>query len=150
MPKVTPEEAFNNYHFEEAANLLETEIQQLKRRRRDTHEQEQMLAQVNKFRLMLQATEKVIIIDSVVVKKDRVFGNLQLSDECGTIQVKMDRQGQEVDSLGTSFENQLGNKQIYAQPNAQGKLRLYEKNKVGNEWNEGTLLKGWRKMKTMC
>lgn len=142
LPDVNPVEAISEYKFADAENYLVLAIQQLQKKQQPTIQEEALLETARKGRIKLQATEQVMFIDSLVLPKAEVLNAIKISPECGSIHplnsiIKGDK------SLNSYFQNQLGDKRMYAQPNKNGKLRLVESLLIANEWSAPTQLKGF-------
>ena len=142
LPDVNPIEAISEYKFADAENYLVKAIQQLQKKNQPTIQEEELLETARKGRIKLQATEQVMIIDSLVMPKAEVLNAIKISSECGSIHplntiIKDDK------SFSSYFQNQLGDKRMYAQPNKNGKLRLVESLLIANEWSAPTPLKGF-------
>ena len=142
LPEINPVEAISEYKFADAENYLVKAIQQLQKKQQPTIQEEELLEIARKGRIKLQATEQVMIIDSLVMPKKEVLNAIKISSECGSIHplnsiVKEDK------SFSSYFQNQLGDKRMYAQPNKNGKLRLVESLLIANEWSVPTPLKGF-------
>lgn len=142
LPEINPVEAISEYKFSDAENYLVTAIQQLQKKKQPTIQEEELLETARKGRIKLQATEQVMIIDSLVLPKAEILNAIKISSECGSIQ-PMSNIIENDKSLNCYFQNQLGDKRIYAQPNANGKLRLVESILVANEWSAPIPLKGF-------
>ena len=142
LPDVNPVEAINEYKFKDAENYLVRAIEQLQRKKQPTIHEEELLETARKGRIKLQATEQVMIIDSLVLPRAEVLNAIKISSECGSIHpLNTLIKG---DSTNSSyFQNQLGDKRMYAMPNKQGKLRLVESLLIANEWSVPTPLKGF-------
>lgn len=141
LPDVNPIEAISEYKFADAENYLVKAIQQLQKKNQPTIQEEELLETARKGRIKLQATEQVMLIDSLVMPKAEVLNAIKISSECGSIHplnkiIKDDK------SFSSYFQNQLGDKRMYAQPNKNGKLRLVESLLIANEWSAPTPLKG--------
>lgn len=142
LPDINPVEAISEYRFADAENYLVLAIQQLQKKQQPTIQEEELLETARKGRIKLQATEQVMIIDSLVLPKAEVLNAIKISPECGSIHplksiIKEDK------SFSSYFQNQLGDKRMYAQPNKNGKLRLVESLLIANEWSVPTPLKGF-------
>lgn len=142
LPEINPIEAISEYKFADAENYLVLAIQQLQKKQQPTIQEEELLETARKGRIKLQATEQVMIIDSLVMPKKEVLNAIKISSECGSIHplnsiIKEDK------SLSSYFQNQLGDKRMYAQPNKNGKLRLVESLLIANEWSVPIPLKGF-------
>lgn len=141
-PSITPQEAMELYDFEKAQEILEKEIERLTKKRQPTEELEALLELAQMREAVLQATEKVIIIDSLVIPKAELLANLRLGKENGTI-CTSDQYFKEGGSPECYvFRNQLGNQVIYAQTDKNGTPFLYQSNLLGRNWSEPEKLKG--------
>lgn len=102
------------------------------------------MARQENYERKLQVTERVIFIDSMLLKKEEVMDMLYLGNENGSVasyakffNVK------EKDTLDcTLFRSQLGDKIIYAQPDTAAVLHLYASEMIGQKWCEPVLLPG--------
>ena len=142
LPDVNPVQAISEYKFKEAEDYLVLAIEKLKRKNEPTIQEEALLETARKGRIKLQATEQVIIIDSLVLPKAQVLDAIKISSECGSIH-RLSSLIKEDKSDNSYFQNQLGDKRMYALPNKQGKLRLVESLLIANEWSTPTPLKGF-------
>ena len=142
LPDINPVEAISEYRFEEAENYLVTTIQQLQKKKQPAIREEELLETARKGRIKLQATEQVMIIDSLVLPKTEVLNAIKISSECGSIH-PLNNIIKEDSSLCSYFQNQLGDKRIYSQPDKKGSLRLVESLLIANEWSAPTPLKGF-------
>ena len=77
--------AMDEYDFDTATDLLEKEIARLQKRRKPTEEAEQLLTEVQRYAGKLEATERVVFVDSVVVDKDKLLSQYPLSGESGSL-----------------------------------------------------------------
>ena len=142
LPEINPVEAISEYKFADAENYLVLAIQQLQKKQQPTIQEEELLETARKGRIKLQATELVMIIDSLVMPKKEVLNAIKISSECGSIH-PLNSIIKENKSFSSYFQNQLGDKRMYAQPNKNGKLRLVESLLIANEWSVPTPLKGF-------
>ena len=142
LPEINPVEAISEYKFADAENYLVLAIQQLQKKQQPTIQEEELLETARKGRIKLQATEQVMIIDSLVMPKKEVLNAIKISSECGSIH-PLNSIIKENKSFSSYFQNQLGDKRMYAQPNKNGKLRLVESLLIANEWSVPTPLKGF-------
>ena len=142
LPNINPVEAIRDYKFADAEKYLIQNIEQLQRKKQPTIQEEALLETARKGRIKLQATEQVMIIDSLVLPKAEVLKAIKISSECGNI-YPLSSIISDDKSQSSYFQNQLGDKRMYAQPNAKGKLRLVESLLIANEWSAPTLLKGF-------
>ena len=142
LPDINPIEAINEYKFADAENYLVLAIQNLQKRQQPTIQEEELLETARKGRIKLQATEQVVFIDSLVLPKADALNAIKISSECGNIH-PLNALFKEDKSNSSYFQNQLGDKRIFAQPNKDGKLRLMESLLTANEWSSPTPLKGF-------
>lgn len=142
VPEINPVEAISEYRFTEAEDYLMSAIQQLQKKKQPAIREEELLETARKGRIKLQATEQVMIIDSLVLPKTEVLNAIKISSECGSIH-PLSNIIKEDSSLCSYFQNQLGDKRMYAQPDKNGRLRLVESQLIANEWSAPTPLKGF-------
>lgn len=140
--EINPVEAISEYRFTEAEDYLMSAIQQLQKKKQAAIREEELLETARKGRIKLQATEQVMIIDSLVLPKTEVLNAIKISSECGSIH-PLSNIIKEDSSLCSYFQNQLGDKRMYAQPDKNGRLRLVESQLIANEWSAPTPLKGF-------
>ena len=76
---------------------------------------------------MLQATQRLLIIDSIVVAKDSFIDYIPLPPECGSIKRT---------KYGYQFVNEIGDKMFYSICDTMGSARVYSKIKEGDEWGD--------------
>ena len=132
--KATAEDYINQYQFDQAEELLNQDIKRLKRRRQPTTAEEEQLQKVEKMRSMMRATERLTVIDSLVVDKKTFLDHIRLSEESGTLHTYAAFFNR-TDSNGcTVYRSELGNKIYFAQPDEQQILRLYTSDLVGGKW----------------
>ena len=142
LPDINPVEAINEYKFADAEKYLVIAIENLQKKQQPTIHEEELLEIARKGRIKLQATEQVMIIDSLVIPKAEVLNAIKISSECGSIH-PLNTIFKDDKSFSSYFQNQLGDKRMFAQPNKQGKLRLVESLLTANEWGTPTPLKGF-------
>lgn len=134
--------AIADYRFEEAEGILTSEITALKRKRKPTTEAELLLEQARVGRQKLSATERIVVIDSVVVGRNEAMQAIALSRENGRIGLYATTY-HVADSLGcTLYENDLGNRRIVAVPASDGVTLLAVSDLIGNSWTAPTPLAG--------
>lgn len=94
---------------------------------------------------MLEATEKVIIIDSMVVEKANVASAISLDNSCGNILVEQEVKqmiGLKDLPLGYGYSNNFADHIIFSQKIADGKSELMTTNLFGNNWSTPQALEG--------
>lgn len=142
LTDINPAEAINDYKFKDAEKFILLAIEKLQKKQQSTIREEELLETARKGRIKLQATEQVMIIDSLVLPKDQVLQVINISPECGSIH-PLNTLSEDMGSFGSYFQNELGDKRLFAQPNHDGKLRLVESLFIDNEWSTPSPLKGF-------
>lgn len=89
------------------------------------------------FENMLENTQRVFFIDSVVVDKDNFIQHIPLPHECGTISSQ-----QEGENMIAAYLNEFGNKMYYSVRDTMGNASIYTKDKLGNDWSKPMGLTG--------
>ena len=69
------------YNFEAAIEMLEEDIALKTKRKKPTEEQENLLTLAHRNLGKLMATERITIIDSIIVDKQNVLSHIHLSNE---------------------------------------------------------------------
>ena len=135
-------QAVELYQFDRADSLLRAEQQNLKKRRRSNADIDRLLEQIQHSRILLHATERVTIIDSLVCDRNQVLQTIKMSKDAGRLDTYA-RTFQVADSMGcTIFENELANKRYISVPAPDGTLRLATSDRIGQDWSEPILLEG--------
>lgn len=89
---------------------------------------------------MREMSQQVIFIDSIVVDKEHILPQLQLSSEAGSLINGTERNG--LPGNDYAFVNEMGNKIYFSQSDIMGRQRLYTSDKLGNTWDNATPLQG--------
>ena len=89
------------------------------------------------FENMLENTQRVFFIDSMVVDKDNFIQHIPLPRECGTISSQ-----QEGENTIAAYLNEFGNKMYYSVRDTMGNASIYTKDKLGNDWSKPMGLTG--------
>lgn len=125
IPPITVEEAIGNYDFHMAESLLNQQLATLKKKKQPTLEVEEKLAWLRKAQIKLNAVERTVFIDSLVVPRTEALKHIRLNAECGSLDTYA-HYFQRPDSMGcTVFCPQMGDQVFYAKPNHEGYLNLY-------------------------
>jgi len=124
------------YRFNEAANIWEEYIALQKKQKNDPTESEKMLEQARNLNRMLDKTEDVQVIDSIVILKDSFLEAYNLSEESGTLMPYNDffKDRQPVSS--TVYTNQKGSGIYYARPSQNGVYAIYSQAKLLDTWGD--------------
>ena len=134
------QQALASYDFESAEELLESEIAALKKKRQPTQQAEKMLRVAEMGRTKLHATERIVIIDSLVCDMAEVLRAIRLSHESGRIDTYASTYHTADNTGATLYENELANKRFLAMPS--NPLRLAFTDKLGDSWSSPVPLTG--------
>lgn len=127
---VTPEDLMNEYRFDEAITALTKKIDEEKKKKKSTVTLEAQLHQARMGAEMLSGTERITIIDSMVVDADAFLSAYRLSVGCGTLAplasiaptlVRNSTQG-----AMPAFLNDFGDRMVFADTDSAGLTKLYE------------------------
>lgn len=127
---VTPEDLMNEYRFDEAITALTKMIDEEKKKKNSTVTLEAQLHQARMGAEMLSGTERITIIDSMVVDADAFLSTYRLSVGCGTLAplasiaptlVRNSTQG-----AMPAFLNDFGDRMVFADTDSAGLTKLYE------------------------
>ncbi|MDY5086561.1 MAG: hypothetical protein SPE72_01500 [Alloprevotella sp.] len=127
---VTPEDLMNEYRFDEAITALTKKIDEEKKKKNSTVTLEAQLHQARMGAEMLSGTERITIIDSMVVDADAFLSAYRLSIGCGTLAplasiaptlVRNSTQG-----AMPAFLNDFGDRMVFADTDSAGLTKLYE------------------------
>ncbi len=133
--KPTVEEYMDHYQFDEAEELLNQDIKRLTRRRKPTTAEEEKLQALRKMRSVMQATERLTVIDSLVVDKKTFLDHIRLSEESGTLHPYAAFFNRPDTNGCTVYRSEIGNKIYFSQPDQNHRLRLYTSDLVGGQWS---------------
>ena len=99
-------------------------------------------ANAQKLEQMVNATQKVVFIDSIVVDKQDFLSHYKLNPEAGSIYRFNDffRVNRQPNSY--AYVNELGNKSYYSVEDSLGNIRLFTSDYDGNRWSNPTALRG--------
>ena len=141
-------QAMAAYDFDRAEEALTTEINALKKKKQSTIHAEGLLRAAQQGRSKLHATERIVIIDSVVCAAGDALRTIRVSRENGRIDTYASTY-HTTDSLGAMiYENELANKRYLAipKPTSAGdslvSLCLAVSDKIGEQWSTPTPLSG--------
>ncbi len=138
----TAEQYIAQYRFDEAEELLDKQITTLRKKRQPTAREEQLLAVARKGAHMMNATEKVTFIDSVVTDKGAFLDALRISPESGQLFAYGAFFNREDKNGCTVYRSELGNKIYFSQPDRNGTLRLYTSDLIDKAWTSPQPLEG--------
>lgn len=116
------------YRFDEAVENYETHIEWLIEKGRDTEQADTELSELRKKVRMFKSVEKVVVIDSFVVGKERFLDAFKTSANSGKI--ILNETGN-----GTYYENEMGNKRILSEMR-DSLMQLFTQVKLLDGWHE--------------
>ena len=116
------------YRYDEAVENYETHIEWLNEKNRDTEQAEAELSELRKKARMFKSVEKVAVIDSFVIAKNKFLEAYKISSTSGNIQWNDE-------ANGTIYENEMGNKRILSE-RKDSLMQLYTQEKLLDGWGE--------------
>ncbi|MBR4923213.1 MAG: PD40 domain-containing protein [Bacteroidaceae bacterium] len=116
------------YRFDEAVENYETHIEWLVEKDRDTDQAEAELSELRKKVRMFKSVEKVAVIDSFVISKDRFLEAYKISATAGKLQLNDA-------GNGSIYENEMGNKRIISEMK-DSVMQLFTQIKLLDGWHE--------------
>ncbi len=143
---VDAETLIRTYRFDEAISSLQHQIATAKRQKKTTIQLEQALSRARLGAIMLSATEKVRIIDSLVVDRGSIpipqlrkgLGKLQAAQ---TLAAALGLAGKRVGEV--AYINDWGDRAYFAMADTTENLRLYVANRFGQKWGQPSPLPGF-------
>lgn len=91
---------------------------------------------------MLSGTEKITVIDSIVVDKKEFLSAYKLSEATGSLDYFSKFFGKDLAEQSTVYKTEFGDKIYYAQPDSANHLRLYTSDNMNGQWSKGMPLQG--------
>ena len=132
---------FRTYRFDESAEAYETYIDLLKKKKQDTESYEARLRLSTKAERMLENTEDVQIIDSVIVDKNHFLSAYKLTPESGTVQYFDDFfEGGNTPETSSIYINQRGDRIFYSMENNENGYDLFTMHKTLDGWVDEQIL----------
>lgn len=139
-------ELMEQYRWSEARTALESNLANLKRTKKPTTQVEADLRLVQRAQQMMEGTENVVFIDSLVVSRDAFLQAFPLSSDCGKVGRLGDlMKGVPADSPAatiTAYRNQLADIILYHTTDSTGVSKLCASSLIAGEWTAPTLLPG--------
>jgi hypothetical protein len=100
-------------------------------------EQVQPSAEDLLYENMLESTQRVFFIDSIVVDQNDFIRHIPLPKECGMLKTLNSEQ-----ETGYAFINEFGNKMYYSVEDTLGNSTLFTRDKLGEKWSNPIALSG--------
>ncbi len=133
------QQALELYDFETAEELLNKEITALKKKRKPTDHLDGLLRQARQGLSKLHATERIVVIDSIICPMGEALKTIRLSRESGRIDTYASSFHTRDNSDATIYENELGNKRYVSVPSS---LHLAVTDRIGDQWSDPVMLTG--------
>lgn len=115
------------YRFEEAQRLLSTSAHK-------NIAYQELLQQARLGARMLNATQDVIIIDSIVTDSENFLKAIPLNKESGVITTYNDFFKTDMQPNAYVYQNEMGNKCYYSSEDSTGKIALFTSDNIDNTW----------------
>jgi hypothetical protein len=131
---------FNEYRFDAAIQLLNNKVKLARKKKQSTALLEERIQKARIGQNMLQATEKVIFVDSFVVPKNDFLKTYRLSPSSGMLTTygevfPEDKDASSFLKSSPAYMNEFQDRLIYSYPDKQGNDKLFTCNKLGNKWS---------------
>ena len=127
---------YQTYRFDEAAEMMEEYIDLLTKKKQDTQAFEEKLSLAENAHRMMEKTEDVQIIDSIVVDKDDFLAAYTLSEESGTLTSFKDFFQTNEPVSSTVYMNQKGDKIYYAHATDNDRYCLFTQSRLMDKWGD--------------
>lgn len=128
------------YRFDEAAEMWDDYIALMEKKKEDTEAFEEELSRVEKMQRLLNNTENVQVIDSIVVDKDQILSTYFLSEDCGMLETYNHFFEAPQQVASTVYINAKGDQAYYARADGFGKFKLYTQSKLLDTWSDEKML----------
>ena len=141
----TIDSLINSYCFDKAINLIEADISRCENLGQTTKDLEKQHARALLGKNMLEAVEKVTIVDSFVVDKSQILKVIALDSNCGHIltpqQIKQEANLKQM-PIGMGFLNNFRDQVVFCQSGKGGVVSLVSSEKFGDKWSTPRPLAG--------
>lgn len=127
---------YQTYRFDQSAEMWEEYIELLTKKKKDTQAFEAKLDLAENAHRMMEKTENIQIIDSMVVDKNDFLSAYTLSEESGTLTSFKDFFQTNEPVMSTVFMNQKENKIYYAHPTDNDRYCLFTQSKLMDKWGD--------------
>lgn len=124
------------YRFDDAVEMLEEYIAFLEKRKKDTTEWEAQLDLAQKAARMMNNTEDVQIIDSLVLDKEKFLSAYLLSEESGSLAPYRSFFNTNELVESTVYMNEKQDKIYYAHPTDDNRYCLYTQSRLMDKWGD--------------
>lgn len=128
--------AMDEYRFDDAESMLTTQINALIKANLDPEKYEAMLDNVHLAKARLNATERIVFIDSIVVHKNDILPHIPLTDESGELDTYKHFFSAADNDASYLYRSQMGDHIIYAQEVKNGVTELFESRLLDDKWTD--------------
>ena len=146
-PQNLPENTFDearklveSYRFSEAEKLLSTLFKRGTSQSELFSRVDSLRSQIEKLRSLLQATQRVMIIDSVLLKRSDVLTAYKMSDDAGKVaplgQIASNNPFSQADTESCAYLNPLADMLLFSAKTANGNYTLFESARNATTWEE--------------
>ncbi len=129
---VNVDSLMQNYEFQQAEKELMAQITHKHQSKESALREEEQLSAARKALQMMGAVERVVIVDSLMLPRERVSQALAVGGESGKVMKSSDLNLSQ-DAEAMLFQSELGDQMIYAVLDPNGILQLYSADVLGNE-----------------
>lgn len=127
---------YQNYKFEDASDVYDDYIELLTKKKQDAQAYEALRDQADKAARMMEKTEDIQIIDSMVVDKNSFLSAYMLSEESGKLTTYQDFFQTNEPVTSTVYMNQKGDKVYYAHATEEAHYCLFNQSKLMDKWGD--------------
>lgn len=128
------------YHFGTAATCYTAYRNTLLKRKAATKDIDRLIVHCRMGENMMQGIEKVCVVDSFVVDKNKFLKAYKISTDCGKLYMLTDYFHIPKLINSTVYETQRANRIYYADSIGNEKIKIYTRIKVADGWSEPKLL----------
>lgn len=132
----------NSYKFSNAATILQREINTKKKKKLSVEQEQCDLNTAQIGAKMLDATQKIVFIDSIVTSYDNFITNIFLPSESGSIQTYNKFFNASKQPNAYVYLNEFGNKCYYSLSDSSENMKLYTSDKIAGKWSDPIPLDG--------
>lgn len=132
----------NQLKFSTAEPLLTKAVRAAQTRKQNWRDIQKVLEACRLGEQMLSGTEKITVIDSIIVDKKDFLSAYKLSEATGSLDYFSKFFGRDLPEQSTVYKTEFGDKIYYAQPDSANHLRLYTSDNMNGKWSAGVPLQG--------
>ncbi len=130
---------FDFYRYEESVENYESYLEMLEKGKKTTEKAEAAIERSKLASRLLKGVEKVTVVDSFVVDKDKLLEVYEISPESGALFTYNEYFNQKGEHPGMVYVTEMKNKLFYCD-NASGNLDIYQRDKQLTDWGKASKL----------